>query len=116
MEHSAFVEKYHSNQISVSVDKNNAGFMYKTPGVMPQNLRAKQAMFRTVAYGGSLLGIALFFFTSWWVALGVLLAGLFMFPQAQKSAARGVLEASLEHPSVYKVAVDNEVIVMREPA
>ena len=116
MNHSDFVEKYSSNKIAVDVDRNKAGFMYKQTGLMPQQFRAKQAMLRTLAFGGILLGMALFFFVPWWAALGVLFIALYMFPQAQKNAAKGVLQASLQDPNVYQVAVKNKVLVTRELA
>ena len=116
MNHSDFVKKYNSNQISVSVDKNKAGFMYEPPGLMPQQFRTKQAMIRTLAFGGLLLGVALFFFVPWWAALGVLFVAFYMFPQAQKNAAKGVLLSSLQDPNVYQVAVENQVLATRELA
>jgi hypothetical protein len=114
MEHSTFVQKYRDNKIEVSVDKNKAGFMYKNSDLLPQNLRKKQALIRTGGVGGVLLGIVLFFFSPWWLALIVLFLGLLMFPNAQKSAAKGVLDASLANQYVYQAAVDNQVIVIRE--
>lgn len=116
MEHAVFVEKYLANKIVVSVDKNKAGFMYGNPGLMSQRLRTQQAMIRTVAFGGAILGAALFFIAPWWLALGVLLVGLFMFPKAQRLAAEGVLEASLRDSSVYQVAIDNQVLVVKDTA
>jgi len=114
MNHSDFVEKYSSKQIAVDVDKNQAGFMYGQPGLMPQQFRTKQAMIRTLGFGGLALSIALFFFVPWWAALGVLFIALGMFVQAQKSAVKGVLEASLQDPIVYQVAVEKQVLVTRE--
>lgn len=116
MNHSNFVERYNSNQIVVDLDRNKAGFMYEQPGLIPKQYRAKQAMIRTLAFGGFLLGVVLFFFVPWWAALGVLFFGLYMFPQAQKSAAKGVLLASLQDPKVYQVAVENQVLIIREQA
>lgn len=116
MEHSTFVQKYRSNKIEISVDKNKAGFMYKSPGLLPQNLRTKQALIRAGGVGSVLLGIILFFFSPWWLAATVLFIGLFMFPAAQKSAAKGVLEASLANQHIYYAALDNQVIVIREKA
>jgi hypothetical protein len=115
MNHSDFVEKYHSNQIAVNVDRNKAGFMYEQPGLIPQQFRAKQAMIRTLAFGGFLLGVVLFFFIPWWAAFGVLFLGLYMFPLAQKNAAKGVLLAALQSPYVYQVAIENQVLVIRDP-
>ena len=114
MNHSDFVEKYSSKQIAVDVDRNQAGFMHDQPGLMPQQFRTKQAMIRTLAFGGLALGVVLFFFVPWWAALGVLFIALKMFHQAQKSAAKGVLEASLQDPNVYRIAVENQVLVTRE--
>ena len=116
MEHSEFVDRYSKGEISVNVDKNQAGFMYGRPGLMPQSLRARQARYRTFAFGGVIVGIALFFLATWWVALAVLFFGLYMFPQAQKSAAAGVLEAALLDASVYKIAKESNVIVIGEVA
>ncbi len=35
MNYSDFIERYNSNQMSVDVDKNKAGFMYEQPSLMP---------------------------------------------------------------------------------
>ena len=56
---------------------------------MPQALRAKQAMIRTMAFVGILGGLALFFFAPWWAAVGVLFIALYMFPHAQKMHQKG---------------------------
>ena len=114
MEHTAFVDKYLAKKIVVSVDRNKAGFMYGDPHLMPKKFRTQQAMIRTAAFGGVLVGVALFFIAPWWLALGVLLVGFFMFPKAQMQAAAGVLEASLKDSHVYRVAMDNKVLVINE--
>lgn len=116
MNHADFVSRYQNNQVAVDIDKNKAGFMYEQQGLMPQELRAKQAMIRTIAFVGVIVGIALFFFAPWWAALGVLFLALYMFPQAQKNAARGVLQASLDNASIYEIAVQNQVLKVRELA
>lgn len=116
MDHPIFVEKYRSNDLSVSVDRNKAGFLYGNTRLLPKKLRIRQALLRSIAFGGMVLGIILFFIVPWWLALGVLLFGFVMFPVAQKSAARGVLEASLQDPYVYETAIENEVLCIREPA
>lgn len=114
MDHAEFVEKYRANEIEVWIDKNEAGFMYEDPMLMPRRLRAQQAVIRAAAFGGSIFGVALFFLSHWWLALGVLLAGFFMFPVAQKAGVRGVLEASLKNPSVYQVAVERQVLIAKD--
>lgn len=116
MEHAVFLEKYLANKIVVSVDRNKAGFMYGNPALMPQRLRTQQAMIRTAALGGTILGVAMFFIAPWWLALGVLLVGLFMFTKAQKLAAEGVLEASLRDSRVYQTAINNQVLVIKVTA
>lgn len=45
-----------------------------------------------------------------------MLAALYMFPVAQKNAAFGVLQASLESPRIYEVAIHSEILVIRELA
>lgn len=114
MDHSTFVEKYQTKKIEVIVDRNKAGFMYSTPELLPPNLRKKQALIRTAAFIVILLGIILFFFVPWWQALIVLFVGLFLFPYAQNSAAKGVLEASLTNNDVYQIAMDNQVLIIKE--
>ena len=116
MDHSTFVKKYRANALSVSVDRNKAGFLYEKSGLMPQSARSKQAMIRTGAFGGLLVGVALLFFAPWWLALAVLLSGFVMFPVAHKTAARGVLEASLQNAQVYQMAVDNQVLKVQNLA
>ena len=114
MDHTTFVQKYNEGEIAVDVDRNKAGFMYEQQGLMPQDLRARQTLFRTAAFGGFILGIALFFFAEWWIALGVLMLALYMFPKSQSNAAEGVLQASLRSSAVYDIAVQNEVLLIRD--
>ena len=115
MDHSTFVEKYRSRELSISVDRSKASYMYQDPHLLPQGLRTRQALFRTVAFVGLLLGIASFFFLTWWLASAVLLFGFFMFPLAQAFAARGILEASLQDEYVYENAIQNEIFLIRGP-
>lgn len=110
MEHSVFVEKFNAKQIAVSINKNEAGFMYGQQGVMPQNLRTKQAMLRAISFGGILGGLILFFFAPWWVAVGVLAIGFLMAPYAQNRAANGILQACLQSPQIYELAVHKQVL------
>jgi hypothetical protein len=114
MDHAEFVRKFRGNEIKANIDKSKAGFFYRRPGLMPQHLRKRQAMIRTFAFGGIFAGIALFFFTPWWLALLVLLGGLSQFPRAQKAAAAGVLEASLADPRVFEYALSGKVLEISE--
>ena len=114
MEHSVFVEKYWSNQIAVDIDKNKAGFMYEQQGLMPQDLRVKQVMIRTLAFGGVIAALVLFFIAPWWAGAGVLLLALYTFPKAQKNAAEGVLSASLSNPHIFNIALKNHVLRIRD--
>lgn len=110
MDYIEFITKYNSNEISVDIDKKKAGLMYKQPDLMPQDLRAKQSMIRNVGFGGLVVGAVLFFFSPWWLATGVLVLSLLAFPQAQKTAAQGILRASLTNPDIYETALQNQVI------
>ena len=114
MEHSVFVEKYRANQIAVNVNKSKVGFLYDKPGLIPQDLLEKQAKFRTLGFGGLVIAFVLFFLMPRWVALGVLAIAIYMFTQAQKNAFRGVIEAALKYPHVYQVAVENQVLLIKE--
>ncbi|MBA2882820.1 hypothetical protein HNR65_003175 [Desulfosalsimonas propionicica] len=114
MQHSEFVRKYKNNEISVHIDKNAAGFFYQSKGFMPEHLRRKQTMTRAFGLGGLIGGAALFFFTKWYIALIVLVIGLSFFPKAQKKAAEGVLEASLEYPEIFEYASSNNVLRISE--
>ena len=114
MEHSIFVAKYKTKQIAVDIDRNKAGFMYGQKSLMPDYILARQTKTRTVAFGGIIVTVALFFFAPWWIAVGVMLVVFFMFLQIPKSAAKGVLEASLQSPQVYELAVQNHILNIRE--
>lgn len=65
MLHSEFVEKYRRGLITVTGDKNKAGYIYESPWMIPDRLRTQQALIRTLAFGGTLGGIAAFFFAPW---------------------------------------------------
>ena len=113
LNHSEFIEKYAANEIAVDISKNKAGFLYEQAGLMPVEFRSKQALMRAIAFGCTLVGILLFFFVHWGWATGTLLFGLYMFPQAQASGVKGVMQAALQSPRVYQVAIDNKVIRVR---
>ena len=57
MEHSEFLEKYKNNEIIINIDKNKAGLFFSKPGLMPNHLRQKQSLIRTLAFLGSIGGI-----------------------------------------------------------
>lgn len=69
---------------------------------------------RAIAFGGFIIGIGLFFFVKWWIALSILLVSLFFFPKVQQHAANGVLKVSLYNPTVYKEAINNNVFELKE--
>jgi len=110
MEHIDFVCKLSANEILVYVDKNKAGYLYSTRNLLSDRLRTQQALARTLAFGGTIAGIALFFVTPWWIATATLIFGLVMFPLAQRLAANGVLEESIADPFVYAVAIAEGVL------
>jgi len=114
MNHSEFVQKYKSNQIKIHIDHNESGFMYQDPILMPRNLRARQANIRACGFGGIILGLVSFFFLSWWMPLGILMASSFILRHAQKDSARGVLEASLQDPYIFDYACEKQVIRITE--
>ena len=114
MEFDDFVEKWRKNQISVQVDKNKAGFMYEKPGIMPSKYRKKQALFRTLAFGGCIAGVVLFFFIQWWISILILFFGLWMFPKCQSAAATGVLDASLNSREIFQIAKDNGLFLIKQ--
>jgi hypothetical protein len=116
VEHSVFVAKYRSGHITVTVEKNKAGFMYGSPSLLPKKSRTQQALLRNIAFGGVLVGFVLFFFAPWWIALAVLALGLYMFPKVQNLAARHVLEAALENPHIYQSALQKNVLIIKEQA
>lgn len=111
MNHKDFIEKYNSGEITVNIDINKAGYMYAQSD-MPKELKRKQAIIRAFAFGGVILGFVLFFYVQWWIALGILIMALSIFPKAQKVAGNDVLQASLDNPNVYQVAIDNQVLII----
>lgn len=111
MNHSEFVEKYNSGSIIVSVDADKAGFMYNLADI-PKELKTKQALLRVFSFGGIILGITLFFYTHWWIALPILLIVLSMFPKLKNIAVNDVLQSSINNSSVYQIAIENQVLKM----
>lgn len=114
IEHCDFVRKLKQNEISVYVDKNKAGYLYGANNLLSDRLRTQQALARTLAFGGVLSAIALFFLAPWWIAAVTLVFGLAMFPWAQNLAAKGVLEESIANPYVYTVAIAEGVLNIEE--
>ena len=114
MEHAQFVEQFNERHISVHINKNKAGFLYRDEGLMPDNLRAKQAWLRGMAFGGLLFGLIAFFYTPWWVAAGIVLVAFLSFPYVQASGVKGILQAALQSQKVYDVAVKNKVLRVKE--
>lgn len=115
MDHSVFVQKYHTKSIQVKVDKNKAGFMFQDPFLMPFDVRKKQANLRLLVFSSFALSVALFFFVKWWIAVICLLAVLFILaPKAQKHAANTVLELALKNSTTYNEAIKQQVLTIEE--
>lgn len=110
MEHSEFVSGYNTGQVKAHVAKDASGFLYEKPGLISQKYRTQQAMIRTLFFGGVVVGAALFFFVEWYIALLVLLFGLFMSTRAQKAAAKGVLDTALADESFYRMVIDKGIL------
>ncbi|MCK5111736.1 MAG: hypothetical protein KAQ94_09470 [Arcobacteraceae bacterium] len=111
MNHSDFVRKYNSKEITVNIDINKAGYMYEHP-LMPKKFRTKQVLLRALGFGGLIVSLSLFFLIQWWIAIIILIISFSIFPIIQKSAGNDVLEASLENSVMYDVAIENQTIVI----
>jgi len=116
MNHDEFIEKFKNKQITIQVDRNKAGHFYGAPGLMPQELRKRQALLRTIMFGGILGGVISFFFVKWWIAAGLVFFGFIFAGICQKQAANGVLDASLQNPLVYQHAMENNVFIINQGA
>lgn len=103
MEHSEFVDKYNSGLLAVHVDRSAAGFLYKKPGLIPKRHRIKQAIIRSVLYGGVGVGLVLFIFVPWYVALLVLFLAFSISAYATRTAAKAVLLTALADPDFYEM-------------
>ena len=110
MKHSEFVEAYNTGKIAVHVDKNRAGFIYEDPYLLPQSVRSRQAKFRSLFFGLVIIGLVLFFFVKWQIALLVLVVGLLFSRKAQSDTAKGVLESALKSESVLHAAIETNVV------
>ena len=110
MEHANFVEAYNSGKLKVHVDKNAAGFMYKDPNLLPQDIRKRQATQRFIAFVGLLGGGISFIWLPWWGALLIVLFFLASFKHIKGAASEGVLEAALQDAKVYEMAISESVL------
>ncbi len=88
--------------------------MYEESYLLPQNIRFRQANLRILFFGLVILGLVLFFFVKWQVALLVLVIGLLMSRKAQSDSVKGVLESVLRSESVWHAAVENNVVRIQE--
>ncbi len=114
MEHALFVEKFRRRHISVHINKKKAGFLYGQEGLMPQDMRAKQAWLRAMAFGGLFIGLTALFYAPWWVAIGIMLMAWAAFPYVQNSGVQGVLQAALDNRHVYEIAVQAQILRVEE--
>lgn len=112
MNHSEFVSGYKSGAVKARVDKRASGFLYQSPSPIPRKYRVLQALIRTVFFGGTLVGIALFFFVEWYIAAVVLVVGLWVSTTSQKAAAKGVLATALVDESFYQMVVEKRVLII----
>jgi hypothetical protein len=113
MNHSDFQNGYKSGNVQARVDKNAAGFLYKKPSQIPQKYRVRLAIVRTLFFGGTAVGIALFLFVKWYFAGIVLVIGLWFSTTAQKVAAKGVLETALRDSSFFQMLIDKRVLIIK---
>ncbi len=114
MNHEQFVKAYNERTISASIDKDKAGFFYENPYLLPNSVRRRQALLRTGMFGLIAIGIVLFFFVPWYIALAVTIAGLVFSRIAQADAAKGLFESLITSEGLYKQAIDQEALVIRE--
>lgn len=110
IEHHDFVRLLHDNKIEAYIDKNKAGFLYEAKSLLSERVRNQQATARTLALVASGVGLIAFFFAPWWLAIGIVIFGLAMFPRAQRLAAEGVLQECISNPYVYAVATAEGVL------
>lgn len=110
MEHKEFVEALDAQTIDVLVHRNLAGHLFKNPYLLPQKHRKQQAILRAFAFTFLILGVALFFFLDWYIALIIFLFGLFLFPVCQAHASKSVLTAALESPNLFAHCLESGII------
>ena len=110
MNHKDFVEAWDAQTIDVKIHKSLAGHLFKNPYLLSQKYRKQQVLLRVFAFSVLLLGIVMFFFLDWYIALIIFLFGLFLFPVCQAHASKSVLNAALESPNLFAHCLESGII------
>ena len=113
MTHYEFVKKFENGELTVNVDKNKAGFLYQKKYFLPDHIRKRQGIYRSIAFSILFLGLISFIFMPWYFALAVLLVGFCSFPLCQKDAAKGVLESALIYDRIYQASIEEKIIIIK---
>jgi len=113
MTHEEFVKKHNDGDISIMIDKDQAGLFYRRPYLLPRHIRIKLTILRVVAYLLLLAAPVLFFFTPWWIALIIIFFGVDMIVVCRKSGVKAVYEAVLTHSYAYQIALNNGTLKIK---
>lgn len=113
MEFEEFVNKYHSREIKVHVDK------YKSKELHTTNILPKGNVYNDIIWGwiwmlSFPIGIALFIWVKQWIGVVVLIIGLMIPSALRETSSQNVLAYALENEEFYNFAIKYEIIIIED--
>lgn len=110
MDFSEFVSGYQAGTVRAHVDRNQAMRVCGNSPALPRRYRTAHLILKNISLFLVLGGFISVFWVPWWASLGAVVLGLVIAPAVQKSAARFVLQYSLEDESFFRQMQDAGVL------
>lgn len=110
MDFSEFVSGYHDGTVRAHVDRDRASRVCDDSPALPRRYRTAHLMRKNSMFMLILGGFVSLFWAPWWAGLGAVVLGVLIAPTVQKSAARFVLQYSLEDESFFRQMQDAGVL------
>jgi hypothetical protein len=112
MEYSEFVNSWKQQSHNVTVNRSKA-LQVMNRGILPKQYQYAHIFWTWVWILMYPVGIALMFFTKWWIGLIFLIFVPGTISTAvKKSAMQFMIDHALENPEFYKFAIEQEIIIL----
>lgn len=110
MDFSEFVSGYHDGTVRAQVDRDRATRVCDNSPALPRRYRTAHLLLKNIMFLLIAGGLISLFWVPWWAGLCAVVMGVLIVPAVQKSAARFVLQYSLEDESFFRQMQDAGVL------
>jgi hypothetical protein len=112
LDFSDFVSAYRAGTVQVHVDRSQAMRVCGDSPALPRRYRNAHLIGRNTSVLLVLGGLISVIWIPWWASLAAVVLGLLLAPRVQKSAARFVLQYSLEDEAFFRQMLEAGVLVL----